>query len=61
MEKPQSIRYDPEIMFRFLADASDLYFQQDRHCTYYVTLRSVRATIVAVKKQSVLHIPSVYL
>ena len=28
--------------------------QQDRHCTYNVTLRRFRATIVAVEKQRVL-------
>ena len=33
--------------------------QQDRHCTYNVTMRRVRATIVAVEKQYVLHNPSV--
>ena len=30
--------------------------KQDRHCTYNVTQRHVRATIVAVEKQYVLHI-----
>lgn len=30
--------------------------QQDRLCTYNVTLRSVRVTVVAVEKQNVLHI-----
>jgi hypothetical protein len=34
--------------------------QQDRQCTYSVTLRRVRATIVAVEKQWVLLIVSVY-
>jgi len=31
------------------------YTEQDRQCTYYVTSRRVRATIIAVKVQSVLH------
>ena len=35
--------------------------QQDSHCTYNATLRSVRATIVAVEKLKVLHILSVCL
>jgi hypothetical protein len=35
--------------------------QQDRQRTYNVTLRRLRATIVAVEEQYVLHIPSVYL
>jgi hypothetical protein len=30
--------------------------QEDRHCTYNVTSRRVRATIVAVEKQYALHI-----
>ena len=30
--------------------------QQDRQCTYNVTLRRVRATTVALEKQQVLHI-----
>ena len=34
---------------------------QDRQCTYNVTLRRFRATIVAVEKQYVLHILSVCL
>ena len=34
---------------------SETYFQQDMQCTYNVTLRRVRATIVAVEKQWVLH------
>ena len=33
--------------------------KQGRHCTYYVTVRSVRATIVSVEKQYVLDIVSV--
>jgi len=33
--------------------------EQDRQCTYNVTLRLVRATIVAVEKQKVLRILSV--
>ena len=33
---------------------------QDRHCTYNVILRRVRAIIVAVEKQNVLHNLSVY-
>jgi hypothetical protein len=33
-------------------------YQQDRHCMYNVILRRVRLTIVAVEKQSVLHILS---
>jgi hypothetical protein len=33
--------------------------KQDRHCTYSVTLRRVRATFVAVEKLEVLHIVSV--
>jgi hypothetical protein len=36
-----------------------IYRKQDRHCTYNVTLRRVRATIVAVEKQYVLQIVSV--
>jgi hypothetical protein len=32
---------------------------QDRQCTYNVTLRHVRETIVAVEKQWLLHILSV--
>jgi hypothetical protein len=35
--------------------------QQDMQCTYRVTLRSVRTTIVAVEKQRILHILSVCL
>jgi C4-type Zn-finger protein len=35
--------------------------KQDRQCTCNVTLRRVRATIVAVSEQKVLHIPRVYL
>ena len=34
---------------------------EDRHCTYNVTLRRVRVTIVAMGKQYVLHIMSVRL
>ena len=34
--------------------------QRDRQCTYNVTLRRVRATIVVVEKQWILHILSVY-
>ena len=33
--------------------------QQDRQCTYNVTLRDVRAAIVVVEKQGVLHNQSV--
>jgi len=33
--------------------------KQDRHCTYNVTLRRSRVTIVAVEKQWILHILSV--
>jgi len=33
--------------------------QQDRQCTYNVTLRRVRTTIIAMEKQYVLHILSV--
>ena len=33
---------------------------QDRQCTYNVTLRCVRTTIVAVEKQQIWHIPSVF-
>jgi len=33
--------------------------KQDRKCTYNVTLRRVRVTIVTVEKQEVLHIQSV--
>jgi len=40
---------------RFPRTAADCMMQQDRQCTYNVTLRSVRATIVAVEKQWVLH------
>jgi hypothetical protein len=35
--------------------------KQDRQSTHNATLRRVRATIVAVEKQQVLHIPSVRL
>jgi hypothetical protein len=35
--------------------------QQDSQCTYNVTLRRVRVTIVAVEKLQVLRILSVYL
>jgi len=38
---------------------SDQNAQQDRQRTYNVTLKYVRATIVAVEKQWVLHNPSV--
>ena len=31
------------------------YSEQDRKCTFNVTLRRVRATIVAVEKQSIIH------
>ena len=30
--------------------------KQDMHCTYNATLRSVRATIVSVERQYILHI-----
>jgi len=33
--------------------------EQERQCTYNVTMRRVRATIVAVERQLVLHIVSV--
>lgn len=33
--------------------------KQDSHCTYYVTLRSIRLTILAVENQYILHIQSV--
>jgi hypothetical protein len=33
--------------------------EQYKQCTYNVTLKRVRATIVAVEKQQLLHIPSV--
>ena len=36
-------------------------FQQDKQCTYNVTLRRVRVTIAAVEKKQVLHILSVCL
>jgi predicted exporter len=41
-------------------EAASLSFEneQDRQCTYKVTLRSVRITIVAVEKQYVLNILS---
>ena len=32
---------------------------QERQCAYVVTLKRVRATVVVVEKQQVLHIPSV--
>jgi hypothetical protein len=35
--------------------------EQDRQCTYYVTLRLVRATIVAMEEQMLLHILSMCL
>jgi len=35
--------------------------EQDKQCKYNMTLRGVHATIVALEKQSVLYIPSVYL
>jgi len=35
--------------------------KQGRHCTYYVKMRRVRATIVAVEKQYVLDVLSVRL
>jgi hypothetical protein len=35
--------------------------EQDRRCTYNVTMRCARAAIVAVEKQLVLHSPSAYL
>jgi len=37
------------------------YIKQDRQCTYNVTLRHVRATIVAVERQQVLYIVSLCL
>jgi len=40
---------------------SKLVCQLDSQCTYNVTQRRIRATIVAVEKQWVLHILSVYL
>ena len=36
-------------------------FKQERQCTFNVTLRHIRITIVAVEKQNVLHILSVIL
>jgi len=36
-------------------------FKQDRQCTHNIILRRIRATIVAVEKQRVLHILSVCL
>jgi len=35
--------------------------KQDRQCTYNVTLQLVRATLVAVEKQNILHVMSVCL
>jgi hypothetical protein len=35
--------------------------QEDKQCTFQATLRRVRVTIVAVKKQQILHILSVRL
>ena len=35
--------------------------QKDGQCTYYVTLRRIRVTMIAVQMQQVLHIPSVCL
>ena len=39
----------------------DMTMKQHRPCTYNVTVRRVRATILAVEKQCVLHILSVCL
>jgi len=36
-------------------------YKQERHCTYIVTFRYVRAAIVAVGKQKLLHILSMCL
>jgi len=35
--------------------------KQDRQCTYNVTLRCIRVTVVAVENQEVLHIVSAHL
>ena len=37
-------------------DENVITFPQDRQCTYNVTLRRVRETIVVVKKYNVIHI-----
>ena len=52
---------DQHRIFRAVADFFEHAFrnQQERPCTYHVTLRRVRASIVAVEKQSMLHIPRV--
>ena len=46
---------------RYIVPANQENNKEDRQCTYDVTLRRVRATIVAVEKQYVLHILSVSL
>jgi hypothetical protein len=43
---PQTLGF--KINFRFISNGTS---KQDRQCTYNVTLRRVRVTIVAVEKQ----------
>ena len=48
-------------MKRENAEDKEVRREQDRQCTYNVKLQRVRATIVAVGKQNILHILSVCL
>jgi len=36
---------------RYCLEIFQVYYQQDRQCTFHVTLSRVRATIVTVEKQ----------
>jgi len=50
---------DQQRIFRAVADFFEHAFckQQDRQCVYNVTLRRVRASIVALENQSLLYVP----
>ena len=53
-------RYSPQLgNLKLILDGQNNELVKTRQCTYNVTLRSVRATIVAVEKQWGLHILSV--
>jgi hypothetical protein len=47
--------YSLEVTTRSNLTLTEGNHEQDRQCTYHVTLRRVRATIAAVEKQKLLH------
>ena len=51
----------PDDCLEMFTEHNEWICEQDRQCTCNLTSRSVRATIVKVEKQWVLHILSVYL